>query len=123
MLRNRHQRMSKQSEKKKRNLCHKCGLFYRGHTCRVDVTDEEAENFVCNLFGLQRNPMENCNSDDNPTEQFETASLDSVDTHSILSDNDSGPGLQEQDLFGLLRSFDTSPQTLDEYKHVWDSLK
>ena len=55
MLRNRHQRMTSLTHgKSKRNVCGKCGLLMRGHTCLGGCTEEDLDMIYNLLLGSNK---------------------------------------------------------------------
>lgn len=123
MVRNRHQRMTKSEHKRKRNKCGTCGRLLRGHTCILGgfFGEEDAGNVVYNLLGIEK-----------PTEQFEIVE-DMLDMLTLPNDacDQSMPsntpeymdGHELHALFELFRSYDESPEPIEKYQVLWDSME
>ena len=119
-VRNRHQRMTRLTHgKPKRNVCSKCGLLLRGHTClgerREDVTDE-----VYNLLGIKEPMTEQ--DEELPTEyalkipqSTATASFQMEWTACLLPE-------EPHDLFKLFQSYDEHPEPIENYQAAWDNV-
>ena len=124
MLRNRHQRMTKSGDKRKRNLCGTCGLLLRGHTCigvgSQDVNDGEADDVVYNLLGID-NPMKQSEIDKDMLHTL-TLSNDACDQPMT---SDTLEGMDDHELpalFELFRSYDEDPEPIEKYQVLWDSM-
>ena len=124
MVRNRYQRMTRLTHvKPKRNVCSKCGLLLRGHTCLGDCKEDAAADVVYDLLGISKPTTEQDEDEELP--------LDSNDDSNLLSDTNDGcefvldTAINEEELpglFELFQRYDEHPDSIEHYKAVWDNM-
>ena len=121
MVRNRHQRITKSDRMPKRNICGTCRQLQRGHTCigiKGEYADdgEDSDDVVYNLLGID-NPMKS--EIDKDMLDLLTPSNDACDqpmTSDTLDDHELPA------LFELFRSYVDSPEPIEKYRVLWDSM-
>ena len=118
MVRNRHQRITKSVGKRKRNICGTRGCGTRGHTC-IGVGDEDPDDVIYNLLGINK-PREQFEIDKDMLDMLTNKACDqSMTSDDTLKGMD---GHELHALFELFRSYDESPEPIEKYRVLWDSM-
>ena len=114
MVRNRHQRITKSADKRKRNRCGACGLLLRGHTCGVG--EDDTDDVVYNLLGIKPTKEQH-------GENLPAVSNDACVWSPVTSDMLNSDDRELHALFELFQSYDEAPDPIEKYQLVWDSME